>query len=213
MKSGNPCRRLTAEQVAAFEEYLRTEEREQTTIEKYLRNIRVFSAWLGDTPVTKSAVIAWKEHLLAKRYAPATVNAAIASLNAFFKFTGWDECRVKFVKVQKQAFRDAARDLNRSEYQRLLDAARARGKEQLELLMETICATGIRVSEVKYITVEAARTGRTDVSLKGKVRTILLPAKLCRKLLKYAKKKKPFPEKFFSPKTVQAFPAFKFGGR
>ena len=99
MRNRDSHDRLTADQITAFEEYLRTEEREQTTIEKYLRNIRISAAWLGNVSVTKSAVIAWKEHLLAERYAPATVNAALASLNAFFKFTGWEECRVKALRL------------------------------------------------------------------------------------------------------------------
>ena len=106
MRRENHCYQLTVDQIIAFEEYLRTEEREQTTIEKYLRNIHVFAVWMGDEPVTKSAVIAWKEHLLAEQYVPATVNAALASLNAFFKFTGWEECRVKALRLQRRVFRD-----------------------------------------------------------------------------------------------------------
>lgn len=114
----------------------------------------------------------------------------LASLNGFFRFLGREDCRVKFLKVQRRLFRDAGRELTRPEYERLLSAAQSRGQERLALLMETICATGIRVSEVKYITVEAARQGRADISLKGKIRTILIPNKLCRKLLKYARKNK-----------------------
>ena len=182
--------RLTANQITAFEEYLHTEEREQTTIEKYLRNVRVFAVWLGNASVTKSAVIAWKEHLLSEQYAPATVNAALASLNAFFKFVGWEECRVKALRLQRRVFRDPDRELTRDEYDRLISTAYDSGKKRLGLLMETVCATGIRVSEVRYITVEAAQCGKTEISLKGKIRTIMLPGKLCRKLLKYAKKQK-----------------------
>ena len=190
MRSRDLHNRLTADQITAFEEYLHAEEREQTTIEKYLRNTRAFSAWLGDTPVTKSTVIAWKEHLLAKQYVPATVNAALASLNAFFKFAGWEECRVKALRLQRRVFRDPDRELTRDEYDRLISTAYESGKNRLGLLMETICATGIRVSEVQYITVEAAQRGKAEISLKGKIRTIMLPGKLCRKLLKYAKKQK-----------------------
>ena len=178
---------LTADQITAFGEYLRTEEREQTTIEKYLRNIRVFAVWLGGASVTKSAVIAWKEHLLTERYAPATVNAALASLNAFFKFAGWEKYRVKALRLQRRVFRDPDRELTRNEYDRLINTAYESGKNRLGLLMETICATGIRVSEVQYIMVEAAQRGKTEISLKGKIRTIMLPGKLCRKLLKYAR--------------------------
>ena len=179
---------LTAKQVAAYTEFLRAEERTAATVEKYSRDIRAFAEWLEKRPVTKETVARWKEQLMQDSFSPSTVNAKLSAVNGLLRFLGWNECRVKFVKVQKRIFRDASRDLNRDEYQRLLSTARMLGRERLELLLETICATGIRVSEVKYITVEAAKNGRTDVSLKGKVRTILLPAKLCRKLLKYAKK-------------------------
>ena len=197
MRNRDSHDRLTVDQIAAFEEYLRTEEREQTTIEKYLRNIRVFAAWLGEAPVTKTVVIAWKEHLLSEQYAPATVNAVIASLNAFFKFAGWEECRVKALRLQRRIFRDPDRELTRDDYGRLIRAAYENGKTRLGLLMETICATGIRVSEVQYITVEAAQSGKAEISLKGKIRTIMLPGKLCRKLLKYAKKQKTVSGEIF----------------
>ena len=128
--------------------------------------------------------------MVARGYAPATVNAMLAAVNSLLVFLGQKECQVKFLKVQRRLFRDPTRELTRPEYDRLLSAARVRGRERLALLMEAICATGIRVSEVKYLTVEAAKAGRTDVALKGKVRTILIPNKLCRKLLKYAKKNK-----------------------
>ena len=111
-------------------------------------------------------------------------------MNQFFTFLGWEDCRVKALKIQRKLFRDDRRELTREEYERLLDAARGLDRERLALLLETICATGIRVSEVKYITVEAARAGRAEVSLKGKLRTILLPGKLCRKLKKYARAQK-----------------------
>ncbi len=114
----------------------------------------------------------------------------LVSLNAFFRYAGWQECRVKLLKLQRRMFREQARELSREEYGRLLRTAHAQGKERLALLMETICATGIRVSELQYITVENAERGRAEIALKGKIRTILLPAKLCRKLLKYAKKQK-----------------------
>ena len=114
----------------------------------------------------------------------------MAAVNQFFTFLGWEECKVKALKIQRKLFRDDRRELTREEYQRLLDAAHSLGRERLALLLETICATGIRVSEGKYITVEAAQAGRAEISLKGKLRTILLPGKLCRKLKKYAKAQK-----------------------
>ena len=177
-------------QIDRYARYLREEERSQGTIDKYLRDIRHFSAWLGDRSVTKEAAAQWKEYLVERQYAPVTVNSMLSALNGFLRFMGWEECRVKFLRIQRRTFRDRSRDLNREEYQRLLDTAEARGQKRLALLMETICATGIRVSEVRYITVEAARRGRTDISLKGKIRTILIPGRLARKLEKYAGKQK-----------------------
>ena len=181
---------LTMEMIEAYGQHLHAAERSRGTIEKYLRDLRVFARWLDGRPVAKEAVSEWKEHLLACGYAPATVNSMLAALNGLFLFQGWTDCRVKFIKIQRRIFRAEDRELTQPEYKRLLTAAWGRGLERLALLMETICATGIRVSEVQYITVEAAKRGRTDISLKGKIRTILLPNKLCRKLLKYAAKNK-----------------------
>ena len=177
-------------QIDRYARYLRQEERSQGTIDKYLRDIRIFSAWLEDRDVTKETVAQRKEYLVEQKYAPVTVNSMLSSVNGFLRFVGWEECRVKFLRIQRRTFRDRSRDLNRDEYQRLLDTAEAKGQKRLALLMETICATGIRVSEVRYITVEAARKGRTDISLKGKIRTILIPGRLARKLEKYAGKQK-----------------------
>ena len=181
---------LTIARVQAYRQYLQSEERSTGTVEKYLRDVESFRRWLAGRPVTKELAAAWKEQLLAQGYAPVTINSMLAALNGLFRFLGWDEFRLKFLKVQRRLFRDAGRELNRTEYDRLLETARAQGKLRLALLMETICATGIRVSEVRYITVEAALAGRAEISLKGKIRTILLPGKLARKLLKYAQKQK-----------------------
>lgn len=139
-------------------------------------------------PVDKEASTGWKTHLTKAGYAPATINAMLSSLNGFFDFLGWEECRVKFLKIQRRAFREQEKELSRSEYERLLKTARENGNSRLALLLETICATGIRVSEVRYITVEALGRKRADISLKGKIRTILLPGKLCKKLRDYARK-------------------------
>ena len=181
---------LTPERIAAYGLYLKQEERTPATLEKYLRDVRAFACWLNGAAVTKDAVTGWKERLLAERRAPSTVNAALSALNGLFRFLGWEGCRARFVKVHRRLFRDPARELTRPDYERLIAAARELGRERLALVMETICATGVRVSEVRYFTVEAVRQGRAEISLKGKVRVILIPTKLARKLLKYAKKNK-----------------------
>ena len=183
-------RYLKADQLIAFAAYLRREERSAGTIDKYLRDTRAFLRWLHGRPVDKACAAAWKAHLLERGYAPVTINGMLSSLNSLLRFLGWKDCRVKFLHIQRRLFRDASRELTRAEYMRLLETAQARGQVRLALLMETICATGIRVSEVKYITLEAVRRGRAEIALKGKIRTILLPAKLCRKLKQYAKQQK-----------------------
>lgn len=192
---------LTAERIVAYGRYLCTEERAPSTVEKYLRDVRTFAVWLDGRPVTKENVSGWKNHLQTTGYAPITINSMLAALNSLFQCMGWEDCRVKFLKLQRKLFRDPDRELSREEYERLLTAAQGRGQARLALLVETIGGTGIRVSEVKYITVEAARLGRAEISLKGKIRTILIPGKLCRKLLKYAKKQKIASGEIFLTKS------------
>ena len=160
-------RYLSPGQTAAFARALRAAERSPGTIEKYLRDVCQFAAWAGGGAVSRERTAAWRDSLLEGGYAPVTVNSMVAAVNQFFAFLGWEDCKVKALKIQRKLFRDDRRELTREEYQRLLDAAHGLGRERLALLLETICATGIRVSEVKYITVEAARAGRAEVSLKG----------------------------------------------
>ena len=181
---------VTKKEIRQFSDALAEEERSAGTIEKYVRDVRRFAVWLDGEEVSRERTAAWRDGLLERGYAPVTINSMVAAVNQFFTFLGWEECKVKALKIQRRLFRDDRRELTREEYQRLLDAAHGLGRERLALLLETICATGIRVSEVKYITVEAAHAGRAEISLKGKLRTILLPGKLCRKLKKYARQQK-----------------------
>ena len=181
---------MISEQLASFRAYLQDEERSEATVEKYLCEVTQFAAWLNDTEVTKSAVAEWKEHLLTSGYEPSTVNGKLTALDRFFDFMGWPDCKVKHLKLQRRLFRDDSRELTKAEYERLIATAEEMGKERLSLLMEAICGTGIRVSEVQYLTIEAAQQGKVEIYLKGKVRTILIPGKLCKKLLKYARKHK-----------------------
>ncbi len=195
---------LTSGQIKAFERYLHQEERAPATVTKYLRDLRDFMRWLGDKPVTKEAALDWKESLLAAGLTAVTVNGKISALNGLLSFIGWKECRIKFLRLQRRMFRERNRELTRNEYLRLLNTAREMGKERLELLMEAICSTGIRVSEVQYLTVEAARNRQAVINLKGKIRTILLPGKLCRKLLKFAAKQKNTSGEIFLTRSGQS---------
>ena len=181
---------LTNGQLISFKQQLRSEEREQSTIEKYMREVKLFRTWLAGCPVTAETMAQWKNHLRDDNYKSETINSKLSALNRFFKFMRWPECRIKYLKIQRKLFRGTEKELTKEEYMRLLESAKSLGKARLSLLIETICATGIRVSEVRYITAEAIQAGRADISLKGKIRTILLPGKLCRKLQKYAKKQK-----------------------
>ena len=180
---------ITQEQINTYCASMLADERSAGTVAKYRRDVTAFARWLGGRPVSKENSTGWKAHLLNRGYAPRTINSMLAAVNSFFRFAGWN-IKVKFLKIQRQLFRDATRELNRAEYTQLLAAARSNGQERLALIMETLCATGIRISELCYITVAAAQQGKSTISLKGKIRTILLSTKLCRKLLKYAKKQK-----------------------
>ncbi len=191
---------ITKETLDKFKTWLISEERESGTIQKYLRDLTAFSAWLDGRSLIKEAILDWKEHLLAEGYKPVTVNSMLAAINTYCRFAGL--CiKVKFLRIQRKLFQEESRNLKKDEYERLIAAAEKKGKERLSLLLETIGATGIRVSEVKYITVEALNVGRADISLKGKIRTILLPGKLCRKLMKYAKKQKIASGEIFITKS------------
>ena len=180
-----------------FAAYLRTEERSEGTIEKYMRDVRKFFCWLADKSLEKAQVSAWRAQLLSDGYAPETVNSMIVALNRFLDFIGCSDCRVRTLRIQRKLFRRQERELTRAEYERMVQTAERKGQQRLALLLEAIAATGIRVSEVKYLTVEAARAGRAEIALKGKIRVILLPNKLCRKLLKYAKKQKTVSGEIF----------------
>ena len=180
---------IDAKKIRQFIRFLRERGASAGTMEKYQRDLRRFAAWLDGTPASREAAVRWRESLLAEGCRPATVNSMLAAVNAFFRCMGWN-IHAEFLRVQKKTFCDPRRELTRPDYFQLLETAGRLRKERLFLLLETVCATGIRVGEVRYITVEAAKAGKAEISLKGKTRTILLPGKLCRKLLGYARKHK-----------------------
>ena len=188
---------LTQREFDQFEDYLRHDEREESTIEAYLRSLTRFAEWADGRTVTKELAMEWKAALAEAGYRPISVNAMLAAVNKFFTCMGREDCKVKYLKLQRQMFRKSEKDLSKEEYQRLVQAAHEKGDLRMELILETICATGIRVGELKYITVEAVRAGVAEIALKGKIRTILLPHRLCRKLQKYAKQQKIASGKIF----------------
>lgn len=177
-------RTLKEQDITDFQAYLVREEKGEATVEKYIRATREFLVFAGETPVTKELAIAWKE-LLVKNCAPRTVNGKLAGLNRLLQFLGWEDYKVKNLKIQQQAYSPEEKELTMEEYLRLLEAAS--GQPQLRLILETIAGTGIRVSELRYFTVEAVRIGEIRIDNKGKNRVILLPDKLKRKLREWAK--------------------------
>lgn len=182
-------KKITKELIKNFRRYLIEEEKAAATVEKYIRDINVFADWLGEKDLDKETVLTYKENLI-KNYAPASVNSVLSSLNSFFTFNEWYNLRVKNLKIQRQTFANKDNELSKEEYERLLTAAKSKGNEQLYFLMQTICATGIRVSELRYVTVESLKAQKAQINLKGKMRVVLLPKELCKMLLKYSKEQK-----------------------
>ena len=178
--------KITKELIKNFRRYLIEEEKAAATVEKYIRDINVFADWLGEKELDKETVLIYKENLT-QNYAPASVNSVLSSLNSFFTFNEWYNLRVKNLKIQKQTFANKDNELTKEEYERLLTAAKSKGNEQLYFLMQTICSTGIRVSELCYITVESLKAQKAQINLKGKMRVVILPKELCKMLLKYSK--------------------------
>lgn len=177
---------LTEKIITDFSAYLKSEEKSQNTVEKYLRDVRAFATYLNGVEVTKEAVIAYKTELLSESYAVRSVNSMIASLNSLFSFLGWTDCRVKSIKLQRQIYCPEEKELTKAEYMRLVNTAKQKGNERLNLILQTICGTGIRVSELQFITVETVKCGEAVVSLKGKTRTVFIVKDLQKKLLRYA---------------------------
>ena len=181
---------LTENQIAAFATYLKSEEKSENTIEKYIRDGRAFSAYVGKAEITKETVIAYKNKLVSDNYAVRSINSMVASLNGLFSFLGWADLTVKSIKLQRQIYCPEEKELTKAEYMRLVNTAKQKGNERLNLLIQTICGTGIRVSELSYITVEAVKCGKAVVSLKGKTRSVFIVRDLQKKLLRYAAEQK-----------------------
>lgn len=180
---------ITQDLIENFKNHLIDEEKASATLEKYIRDIKAFYVWVSGLEISKRTVLDYKEYLIGT-FAPASVNSMLSSLNAFFQFNDWHELKVKMLKIQKRIFVQKDRELTKAEYVRLLKAAKEKNNERLYLLMQTICSSGIRVSELKYVTVESLKSRSATINNKGKMRIILLPAKLCSTLMEYAKRQK-----------------------
>ena len=180
-------RALSNDLIQDFAAYLHQEEKSGATCEKYLRDVRSFAAFSGSQDVTKELVVAWKKGLVEQGYAVRSINSMLASVNSFLSFMGWHDCKVKNIRLQRQTYCAEDKELTKAEYLRLLSASRK--NEQLNLVLQTICGTGIRVSELRYFTVEAVRAGEITVNCKSKTRTIIVPGKLGKLLLNYAKQR------------------------
>ena len=170
-----------------FAQYLCYEEKSTATQEKYLRDVQTFCSYLGESEITKELVVSWKKQLIAHGYAVRSINSMLASVNCFLEFLGLSSCKVKNIRTQQQTYCAEDKELTKNEYMKLLAASK--NNEQLNLIIQTICGTGIRVSELRYFTVEAVQHGEVAVSCKNKTRIILIPNKLKIILLKYARQR------------------------
>lgn len=176
---------ITAKVIAEFKEHLILEERSKMTVEKYIRDVKAFSAYTQNSIITKETVIAYKKHLQ-ENYAVRSVNSMLASINSLFAFLGWHDLKVKSLKLQQQVFCPEEKELTKAEYARLCRTAERKHNERLNLILQTICGTGIRVSELQYITVETVKQGEAVVNCKAKTRSVFIVKQLKQKLIRYA---------------------------
>ncbi len=172
-----------------FRTHLLLQEKSVATVEKYCRDVKMFSEFAGDLQITKEITISFKQQLIERKYATRSINSMLASLNSFFEFLEWDDCKVKNIKIQKQIYCEEEKELTKAEYMRLVSAARRQHNERLNLILQTICGTGIRVSELSYITVEAVKKGEAIVSCKAKTRRVFIVKELRKRLSHYAKER------------------------
>ena len=193
-------RKITNKLISDFEVYLIQEEKSASTIEKYIRDIKAFFKWSFGRKLTKNVVLEYKSHLV-NNFAPASINSMLSSVNNFFEYNKWYDLKVKSLKIQRQIFAGKDKELRKDEYEKLLRAAKRKNNEQLYLLMQTLCSCGLRVSELRFITVEALNKQTAIIKCKGKMRQVFLPISLCRLLKRYAKSKKISSGAVFITKT------------
>ena len=176
---------INSEIIGRFQKYLICEEKSNATIEKYIRDVTAFASYVNRAAIKKELVIEYKQYLLDEGYAIRSINSMLASLNSLFAYLGWTDLKVKSLKIQQEVFCPEEKELTRAEYERLCRTAQKKNNERLCLILQTICSTGIRVSELSFITVDAVKAGKAVVSMKGKTRTVFLTKELRKKLLRY----------------------------
>lgn len=191
---------ITREIIELYKQYLINEEKSGATIEKYIHDVNAFYSWSKGRDIEKSVVIDYKQYLM-EIYTSTSVNSYISALNSFFRYIRRDDCKVKMLKIQKQMFINKNKELSRNEYERLLKVAKCNRNERLYYIIQTICSTGIRISELKFITVEAIRCGQANINCKGKHRLVFIPRQLCKKLSEYIKRNRIFKGSIFVSKN------------
>lgn len=179
---------LTSERIREYANFLCREEKSAATQEKYLRDVGAFCLYAAGGEITKELMVAWKKHLVEQGYAVRSINSMLASVNSLLDFLGLPGCKVKNIRIQQQTYCAEDKELTKAEYLRLLDASKR--NEQLNLVIQTICGTGIRVSELRYFTAEAVKRGEVTVDCKSKTRRVFVPGKLKNILLNYAKRQR-----------------------
>ena len=177
---------LTSNLIEKYLSHMNQEEKSKNTIQKYSRDIENFMSYLGQNEITKEKIIEYKNKLISEKYSPRSINSILASINSFLRYMNKGDCAVKNIRIQRQIYCPEEKELTKSEYKRLLQTAKQEGKNRLSLIIQTICSSGIRVSELEFITFEAVKCGKAVVSLKGKTRHIFIVKKLRKILLKYA---------------------------
>lgn len=193
-------KKITSKLIEGYKKYLIEEEKSSATVEKYVRDVNAFNCWIGSRPLEKMTVLEYKEYLI-QNYMPASVNSMLSSINNFFSYNEWHNLKVKTVKTQKQIFSREEKELTKAEYHRLLTAAKNKKDERLFMLMQTVCSTGIRISELRFITVEALKQKKATINLKGKIRIIMIPDELCKMLSQYVKKHRILSGSVFVSRT------------
>ncbi len=194
---------LEEKHISDFIMYMKNDEKSINTIEKYIRDIRVFIHFVGNAEITKDNVVAYKA-FLSCNYAVRSVNSMLGAINSLFSFLGWLDCKVKLNKLQRQIYCPDNKELTKKEYERLVNAAEKNGNKRLSLVLQTLCATGMRISELQFLTVESIKRGEAVVSLKGKTRVVFIVKNLQKKLLRYAAEQKIKTGAVFITRTGKA---------